>query len=357
MDTAAGDALWQRAMPFPIRTRRDVVVEAEEKAGKALSPVRLPDDELVHDFPVEWWYFAAHLATPAGDERLSIMVTAIRGVKRLLPAATVSFFKRIDHTRGPLPVLQVGTAFSRAYRHDRSVPSYRFDYEGSIFDLWNATPERWRIRGAPATYRIELWSGDDEIELALDLAPTGDPVLLGDRGIVDYGGGHQLAYYAHPKVQVTGVARIGGALRELRGPGWYERQWGAAPTDAYAWKYVNVTLDDDEQWIFFHTHLGAHVRLMAYRMPPAGGIEPVAIDAAGFVNVPVGGRPLGTDLAIDTPGGPVRLAVRPLFDGEDDIRPVYPGVPPFWESACRVEGTRNGVPVRGWSMTELHAYG
>jgi hypothetical protein len=36
---------------------------------------------------------------------------------------------------------------------------------------------------------------------------------------------------------------------------------------------------------------------------------------------------------------------------------MYPGVPPFWESACRVEGTRGGAPVRGWSMTELHGYG
>jgi predicted secreted hydrolase len=342
-------------MPFPIvRT----LAEALDLTHERVAPVRLPEDELAHDFPVEWWYFAAHLNATDSDERLSIMLTAIRGKKRLLPAAaTVSFVKRIDHRRGPLAVLQAGTAFALAYSHQRRLASYRLRYEGSILDFWNATPERWTITGTPVHYRIDLFDGDDVLELGLDLIPTNDAVLLGDQGVVEYGGGHELAYYVRPKIAVVGEARIDGVMRPVRGRGWYERQWGTAPTDAYAWKYVNVSLDDDEQWIFFHTRLGEHVRYDAYRMPPGGGIERVPVDADAFRNVEVGGRPLGTDMRVQRAGSLVEFRVRPLFGDEPDIRPVYPGVPGFWESACRVEGTRNGQPVRGWSMTELHAYG
>jgi len=342
-------------MPFPIRAAVDVLLDAE--AG-SLDPVHLPADELAHDYPVEWWYFASHLSAVDSDERLSVMLTAIRGTKYRIPlAASVSFFKRIDHKRGPLGVLQAGTAFALAYRADKKLPAYRLHYAGSILDIWNASADQWTIEGAPTKYRIELRNGDDELELALDLTPTNDAVLLGNQGVVDYGGGHQLAYYARPKVATTGQARIGGRLQQVRGPGWYERQWGTAPTGAYAWKYVNISLDDDEQWIFFHTRLDNAERYAAYRMPPQGGIQPLPLTAAGFVDVAIGGRPLGSDLRIDTANGPVQLQVRPLFGAEPDIQPVYPGVPGFWESACQVRGTRNGQPVSGWSMTELHAYG
>jgi predicted secreted hydrolase len=342
-------------MPFPIV---DALEAALDSKVDTLPPVRLPADELAHDYPVEWWYFAIHLSAVDSDERLSVMLTAIRGTKRRLPiAATVSFLKRIDHKRGPLGVLQAGTAFRLAYDADTKRAAYRFRYEGSILDIWNASEERWTIVGEPTNYRIELFDGDGGVELALDLVPTSDAVLLGNQGVVDYGNGHQLAYYARPKIVASGEARIGGKAYRVHGPGWYERQWGTAPTGAYAWKYVNISLDDDEQWIFFHTHMDGEERYAAYRMPSGGGIEPLPLTAADFTNVDVDGRPLGSDLRLVTPSGPVQFQVRPLFGAEPDIKPVYPGVPGFWESACRVDGTRNGQPIRGWSMTELHAYG
>jgi predicted secreted hydrolase len=323
-------------------------------AAHPVQPVRLPRDELTHDFPVEWWYFAGHLA--AGDERMSYMITAIRGTKWLLPPATVSVVKRVDHARGPLPLQQAGLAFGLAY-HDTHAPvSYTLRYSGSVFNLWYASPDSWQIDGEPGRYRIRLWDHDRQPELDLMLAADGPAVLLGTDGVVDYGAGHQLAYWLRPKMTAQGFVRIGGSLRTMRGPAWYERQWGNAPTDAYAWKYVNVALDDGEQWIAYHTRLGTAERWYAARMPASGGLEPLPLDAAGFANVAMAGRPLGTDLRVACPDGETVLRVRPLFPEERDIESIYPGVPPFWESVCRVEGTRGGRPVRGWSMTELHGY-
>jgi predicted secreted hydrolase len=319
--------------------------------------VRLPRDELTHDYPVEWWYFAGHLADAAGTESMSFMVTAIRGTKWFLPPATVSFFKRIDHRRGPLALRQAGLAFAVAYDDSSAPVSYRLRYDGSVFNLWYATSDAWQIDGEPGRYRLRLWDHGGNLEADLQLVADAPAVLLGADGVVDYGGGHALAYYVRPKVTASGTVRIDGKPCAMRGPGWYERQWGNAPTDAYSWKYVNVALDDGEQWIFFHTHLGPHERYYAARMPRTGGLEPLAFATEGFRDVVVAGRPLGTDLRVGTPDGDVVLAVRPLFPEEPDITSMYPGVPPFWESACRVEGTRGGAPVRGWSMTELHGYG
>jgi predicted secreted hydrolase len=344
-------------MPFAIPHLRELLPALRDVLQESpLNPVRLPRDELAHDYPVEWWYFAGHLQAVEGDDGMSFMLTAIRGTTGVLPPATVSFWKRIDHRRGPLHLLQSGAAFALAYDDRDSPASYRFRYSGNAFNLWIASPETWEIDGQPGRYRLQLWNDTGEVEVDLTLTATGPAVLLGRDGIVDYGEDHHLAYYVRPKIRAAGSARIDGQLCRVTGSGWYERQWGGAPPEAYAWKYVNVALDDDEQWIFFHTKLGQAVRYYAGRMPAAGGLEVLSLDATRFRNVDVQGRPFGTDLQVDTPAGPVELRVRPLFDGEPDIRSIYPGVPAFWESACRVDGTRNGVPIRGWSMTELHGY-
>lgn len=324
--------------------------------SRHLDPVRLPRDELSHDYPVEWWYFAGHVADIATGERLSFMLTAIRGTMSVLPPATISFFKRIDHQQGPLPLLQCAEPFFAAYEGNEHPISYRFRYHGSILNLWIASPDAWEIDGEPGHYRLRLWRGTS-IEGDLTLDATAPAILLKGDGVVDYGEGHQLAYYVRPKVAVQGRVYFSGRLCEVRGSGWYERQWGWVPTDAYAWKYVNVTLDDGEQWLFFHTKLGDNERWYAGRMPTTGGIEELPLDTSGFRDVVVGERPLATDIGLVTPAGPVELRIRPLFADEKDIESIYPGVPPFWESACRVEGRRGGVPIQGWSMTELHGYG
>lgn len=342
-------------MPFPLS--RPVASEASSAGAAAPEPVRLPRDELTHDYPVEWWYFAGHLADVATGERLSFMLTAIRGTLSVLPPATVSFFKRIDHQAGPLPLLQCAEPFFAAYEGSEHPVSYRFRYHGSIFNVWVASPDAWQIDGAPGHYSLQLWNGARGIELDLALDATGPAVLLHGDGVVDYGNGQQLAYYVRPRITVQGRVDFGGRLRAVRGSGWYERQWGSVPTDAYAWKYLNLTLDDGERWIVFHTKLGGAERWYAGRMPAGDGLDESPLEASGFRDVTVSGRPLGTDLTLATSAGPLELRVRPLFGDEKDIESIYPGVPPFWESVCRVEGTRAGVPVQGWSMTELHGYG
>ncbi|HJQ84289.1 MAG TPA: lipocalin-like domain-containing protein [Candidatus Binatia bacterium] len=347
-------------MPFLVQLASDVDLKLLAAAGAAeLDPVRLPQDELAHEWPVEWWYFAGHLVDADDpDERLSFMVTAIRGTKWFLPtAATVSLFKRIDHQRGPLPLLQSGGAFEVVYEGVDDPVAYQFRYRASLLNFFAASPEAWDLDGTPGRYRVRLHDDGGTTLLDLSLRDPGPTVLLGDAGIVDYGEGHRLAYYARPCLVARGDAAFGGRRRRVHGSAWYERQWGSAPADAYAWKYVNVSLDDGERWFLFHTRLGAAVRYYAARVSAGGALEPLPFGAADFRDLDVDGRPLASAITVATPQGPLVLRVEPLFGAEDDLRSIYPGVPSFWESACRVEGTRNGTPVRGWSMTELHGYG
>jgi predicted secreted hydrolase len=348
-------------MPFPIFDPEDLLKALPRDAahrGRRLDAVRLPMDELAHDWPVEWWYFAAHLNEVGNEnERLTLMLTAIRGSKFFLPAATVSFFKRVDHQRGPLELLQSGAAFRLAYSGQQAPVSYSFHYSANLGNLWFASDESWTIDGQPGRYALKLFGERrDQIELDVTLQRGGPAVLLGDQGVVDYGGGHALAYYARPTLKVNGRARIGGRLCNVEGTAWYERQWGDAPTDDYAWKYVNLTLEDGERWLAFHTRLGTAERYYAMCIPVTGPAHTLRLDAAGFQNVDQSGRPLGTNLQLATPSGAVTLEVRALFPDEPDLQSIYPGVPPFWESVATVRGSRAGAPVRGWSMTELHAY-
>src|SRR5439155_10516620 len=159
--------------PFPIH--RKALPDATLATSRRLEPVRLPRDELSHDYPVEWWYFAGHVADIGTGERLSFMLTAIRGTISILPPATVSFFKRIDHRTGPLPLLQCAEPFFAAYDGTEHPVSYRFRYHGSVLNLWIASANAWEIDGQPGHYRLQLWKGPS-IEGDLALAATAPAV-------------------------------------------------------------------------------------------------------------------------------------------------------------------------------------
>jgi len=46
--------------------------------GRAVEPVRLPRDELAHPHDMEWWYFVAHLRTKDTNDRIRVLMSAIR---------------------------------------------------------------------------------------------------------------------------------------------------------------------------------------------------------------------------------------------------------------------------------------
>lgn len=332
-----------------------------EQGGPTLGAVVLPEDETAHRDPSEWWYYKGHLDTASG-RRLSFLAVVLR--QRVLGVDVVAgITKRIDWQGG-----------ARLSPHFVRVQSLAHSYEGSTDPTriafrfgaqmpgigegpsWSVASE---IVGRRDGYRLKI---DGEHGLDLRLETHARAALLGERGIVDYGGGETLAYYARPDLTVTGTARVAGRDEAVTGTAWMERQWGAADVRAFTWKYIPVQLDDGRRLIFFRvkhpkalneTTFGA--RLSRGEVEEFKGLEIVDDEARGFTP-PLSRTPYRTHTRIrnfDASGKmDLELTIRPVFE-DQLVSTLIPGVPTFWEGACTASGTLDGQAVTGRAMTEI----
>jgi hypothetical protein len=336
-------------VPFPI-PRPESPLESYARRTR-LEPVRIPRDELAHEHEIEWWYFSGHLREENGDRWTSFMLSMIRGQQwSIAPAATVALFKRIDHETGPRPLLESGHAFSRAYSESENPVRFTFRYEATASNLWLAS---WSAVGRPGSYEISLDDDEGRPRMRLTLRDSRRPILLGTDGVVDYGSGHRMAYFARPSLEAMGTAEIAGRVTQVRGSAWLERQWGPTPNDAFAWKYLNVTLEDGERWLVYRSRVGSTERLHATCIPAEDAPFELSPDAIEIEDFSVDGASVGTRLALRRSTGSSTFEVVPLFPTEPPIASNYPGVPEFWESVSRVTGERGGRTVGGWAMTEI----
>jgi predicted secreted hydrolase len=342
-------------MHFATSDTDDVQVAALRTAVEPpLLPVRLPRDELRHPHTMEWWYFIAHVQTSSG-RKASVLCSAIR--KSALLDVTNCILKITDHERGPWPFVECGQPLYAAYRESENPVSFTIDYMSDRLERLTCFDGGWRIDGKPGRYRLH---GSVDVSdfgpRAFDLyfqahAPA---QLLSESGIMDYGGDYKLAYYVRPKIAVSGTLQLTDRAEDVTGVGWYERQWGAWPGDRFGWKYLNVHLDDGEQWLIYLSLRNGLSRRYAARFPRTGGKQEYEVQPDDFREIRYGDRFSGTDVTVRTEGGSTEFRVRPLHPDDESLRSRYPLMPTIWEGVSSVECIRpDGSTESGVAMTEI----
>lgn len=300
-------------------------------ADMPLPPVVLPRDERPTGARAEWWYAFGHLRPV--DRRLpgywsfvTVLLKRDFGPDAWLACTQVVDLearRRIEHHAA------LGLPFTRPYEADG--PAWRLGL-GS-----------WRMALHPDRVALFHQAG---VTLDLSLAYRGEPALVGHQGVMDYGGGHQLAWYTRPFVRAEGRLVVGDREVEVHGDAWFERQWGEAPVESFAWRYLSLMLDNGDRWLAFRTRVDGHLRTYGQVFHPDGRTVVVPADRLGLA--PVAGHPRRTRLRF----GADDLEVAPLAC-EQLLTPPFPGAPPFYEGFSVVEGTVGGRAVRGVGMTEL----
>jgi predicted secreted hydrolase len=183
---------------------------------------------------------------------------------------------------------------------------------------------------------------------------TGPAVRLSETGIMDYGGGYQLAYYVRPKIAVRGTLQLTDRLEDVTGVGWYERQWGAWPGDRFGWKYLNINLDAGDQWLIYSSLRDGLEKRYAARFPRAGGIKEYELQRDDFREIRYRERFPGTDVTVHTEDGAVEFRVRPLHPDDPSLDSRYPLMPTIWEGVSTVECRwADGRLEKGVAMTEI----
>jgi predicted secreted hydrolase len=321
-----------------------------------LLPVTLPRDELRHPHTMEWWYFIAYFETASGAGA-SLLCSAIR--KTMLTDVTNCMLKITDYDLGPWPFMECGQPLAGAYHESQSPVSFAIDYAHGGLTRITCFDGGWKIEGKPGDYRLSgSVGGDPKAAHDFDLRffATHPPALLRGTGIMDYGNGYQLAYYVRPKIQITGTFALRGAPEPVTGFGWYERQWGSWPGDRFGWKYLNLHLDDGEQWLIFSSKRNGLPCRYAARFPAAGGIEEYDVRAEDFHDVQHGAYGSGTDVTVDVRGSRVRFVVEPLHVDDPSLRSRYPLMPKIWEGVSKVTCHWPGRTVSGIGTTEIKPY-
>ena len=318
----------------------------------ALAPVRLPRDDLAHPHTVEWWYFVAHLEAQDGSglwftANAIVLKQVFLGVLPMM----VGLARIIDHQQGPRTLFQRAQHMVGGYEDADDPVWMRFVFDSHRTGIGSSGSLVISTGAEAGTQHFELVLGGPE-EASLRLRHRGDAVILGDRGMMTYQGGTELAYYARTNMLAEGTVVVDGVERRVNGPAWMEHQWGAAAVREARWKYLAIHLNDGEQWLFFRVEDRGELTVFGVRHARSGGGETIGAEQISVEDVRShDGYAVDTRITV---GGPVGLdlLVQAIFD-EQEVDPWIPNVPSFWEGVCRVTGQRHHKPVSGLAMTEM----
>jgi predicted secreted hydrolase len=320
-----------------------------------------PEDHGPHpDYRTEWWYLTANLAAPEG-RRFGLQLTFFRqALAPELPERDSAWATRQLY----LAHLAVADGETGRFRSHERLARGAVGLAGA-----EAAPLRvwlgdWELTGSgDDTFPLRIAAAEEDLAVALSLAPLKPIVLQGDRGWSRKGPGPGDAsyYYSLPRLAAEGALELGDERFAVNGEAWLDREWSTSVLGAgqVGWDWLALRLDDGTE-------------LMAYRLRRADGSidpygagtfvapdgAPTSLDAESFELEPLrywtsprtGGRyPVAWRVRV--PGEELELVVDPLLENQE-----LDAVVDYWEGAVSGRGERQGRRVTAEGFLELTGY-
>ena len=191
-------------------------------------------------------------------------------------------------------------------------------------------------------------------------------VLHGDGGFSAKGGdgGNASYYYSLPRMGTVGTVMVGGAVYDVRGMSWLDREWSSSIlSDGYVgWDWFGLRFSDGRDLVYFRLRPrdgdggdGAGGFVYGAIVGVDGGVDvlddgDVVVEELGRWRSPHGGEyPSGWRVVVLSAGLDVRVS--PYVAGQE-----LDGVVRYWEGAVGVEGAAGGEVVSGDGYVELTGY-
>lgn len=214
---------------------------------KDYKPIKFPEDELVHNHIVEWWYFNGHLKDIFGNEysfmncffRVNVKKVKISFLSQI--PLTISYFshtlisdlsnKSFSHLITPLSLIS-GDSFSK--------PLLFINYinPAIVTKYINCSIEKLD----ESVYHIKNESID------LKLVSTKKPLLLGGNGFLDLNS-KTTYYYSLTNLRTEGKIKINNKWVCVAGKSWMDHQWANASYSKDKWDWFSVQLDNDTELV------------------------------------------------------------------------------------------------------------
>ncbi len=325
---------WSEQGAVPAASATPAAAPAQPLAERtaALPPLNLPADDAAHASGMEWWYYSGILDAQPGSGRYAFHVAVF--VANSLIKHTVMHVALTDLQAGQRRVQQ-----SRTGGVPAKLAQQGFDFQ----------QEGWRIAGSGASHSIK--ADFDGIELALRLQDQ-NPVVAhraagsATPGLLDFGESGISYYYSRPRMAAEGQLRIGrNAPQQVRGPVWFDHQWGEFDVTRLGWNWLALHLSDGSD-VMVYQLFGRDGRgiVTTGTVTQAGQSRPLAPGEVELTpqrrwTSPRSRIEYAVDWSLRLPSGTYR--VQPfLDDSEFDASTTSANI--YWEGPVKLSGSGQG---------------
>jgi predicted secreted hydrolase len=282
-------------------------------AAAATAAFHFPRDHYAHDAGIEWWYTTAY-ARGSDGHRYSIFFTLFKSRHLLLPVSQV-----VDLDTGEV----VG--------HSDAVYPGQVGTTGVDVRLPDA-----RLRYDPATNTWLFGASSLLYSLTMTATPQKPYVLHGGGSGIVREGRAVSSYYSATRMSAHGTISHGLVSIPFTADAWFDHQWGPITFDRRVvhWDWFSCRFDD-------------RTELMLYRFRHGGG-GGTLVDRAGH-GMLVTGFTLAAGNRVFDGRWPLDWTLR-VAGLSLTIHAIVPDqvvrgalVPPLWEGASTVTGTKRGI--------------
>lgn len=310
-------------------------------------------DELLHEKnSLEWWYFTGHLNEVNGDRTF--------GVEYVFFHTTPLGGKDYTLMNMALTDPQSQT-FYYDYEINRRKKRMRTESQINLY-----TPndgDSCFLSGELGSYNIQGKMKNHPIAYTLTTTPKKTVLLNDEIGYEKYGELAEAGYYSYTRLATTGTIEYKGESIPVEGTLWYDRQWNCG--DVYggrvSWDWMALQLDNGDDIMVYQitTPRIEGNKIYGGTYFPADESqkeltnENLQLTPTRFWSSEKTGVSYPIDWEVTLPEQEINLSVKAMVDEQELTFRFGAYTMKYWEGMCRVEGTKEGIPITGNAYVEM----
>ena len=212
---------------------------------------QFPADHGPHEgYRSEWWYLTAMLQDRHGAE-FGVQFTVFRQALSTLKSANPWRTSQVYMAHAA-----VTSVAAQQHWEDQRVARGHPALAGAVGEPFAVWVDGWTLTGLGGGFESQILNvSTPKFAFELRLEVVKGPVLQGVAGLSAKGPGQASYYYSVPRLQVTGVVKVGGASHPVSGSAWLDREWSTSVLSA-----------EQQGWDWFALHLSDASEIMAFRL-------------------------------------------------------------------------------------------
>ncbi|WP_225410410.1 lipocalin-like domain-containing protein [Stigmatella hybrida] len=335
----------------------------DEGYARALEvrPFHFPEDHGPHEeFRTEWWYWTGNLQTADG-RAFGYQLTLFRNALAPTAPERASEWGTRQFYMGHFALSDIHAQRFHVFERFNRAALGLAGAQTQPFRVWL---EDWEVRAVKdGALPMRLVAAAQGVGLSLELEEGKPPVLQGNQGLSQKGGGEGSSYYySLTRMPSRGTVTVEGQTHAVTGASWMDREWSTVGLDAsqIGWDWFALQLSDSTELMYYQLRQRDGVvapRSAGSFVPPQGAAvqlkrEDVRLEVRGTWKSPRSGVTYPSRWHLAVPSQQLELDILPAQADQE-----LPVVVLYWEGAVTLTGTRAGQPVTGRGYVELTGYG